>query len=206
MIRAIHNQSILTSDSRRPSRAAFTLAEVILSTSIMALLMVAAATAMKVSMQGYDENDKVTRAMQGARATLERLTRQIRTAEAANFTQTSEPGTYQGQQVTMDVTTLVITGPNDGSYLEQVRYVHRIPQGSTAGGKLYYYYQAQGQGLTTPTLAMLGEEEDVEVESFDVTTVTEGSATANTKVQFTLNVGGRQFKFSSAVALRGNEY
>ena len=206
MIRAIHNRNILTPNSNRPDRRAFTLAEVILSTSIMAILMVAAATAMKVSMQGYDENDKVTRAMQGARATLERLTRQIRTAKAANFTQTSELGSYQGQQVTMDVTTLVITGPNDSSNLEQVQYVHRIPQGSTVGGKLYYYYQEQGQGLTTPTLAMLGEEEDVEVESFDITTVTEGSATANTKVQFTLNVGGRQFEFSSAVALRGNEY
>ena len=206
MIHTTHNLDTLTPNSSRHGRGAFTLCEVILSISIMALLMAAAATAMRVTMQGYDENDKVTRAMQGARATLERLTRQLRTAEAADFTQTSEPGTYQGQQVTMDVTTLVITGPKDGSNLEQVQYVHRIPMGSTSGGKLYYYYQAQGQGLTTPTLAMLGEEEDVEVESFDVTTVTAGSATTNTKVQFTLNVGGRQFDFSSAVALRGNEY
>jgi len=203
MIRAIHNRNTLTPDS---SRRAFTLSEVILSLAIMAVLMVAAGTAMKVSMQGYDENDKVTRAMQGARATLERLTRQLRTAEAVDFTQTSESGTYQGQPVTMDVTTLVITAPRDNNYLEQVQYVHRIPMGSSVGGKLYYYYQEQGQGLTTPTLAMLGEEEDVEVESFDVTTVSEGAATANTKVQFTLNVGGRQFDFSSAVALRGNEY
>jgi|GEM_PF-5584653 len=202
MILEIHNRNTLKPHNRR----AFTLAEVILSLAIMAVLMVAAATAMKVSMQGYDENDKVTRAMQGARATLERLTRQIRTAEAADFTQTSEPGTHQGQPVTMDVTTLVITGPRDGSNLQQVRYVHRIPMGGSSGGKLYYYYQEQGQGLTEPTLAMLGEEEDVDVESFDVTTVSEGSVTANTKVQFTLNVGGRQFDFSSAVALRGNEY
>jgi type II secretory pathway component PulJ len=202
MIRAIHSRNTLAPGSR----GAFTLAEVMLSLSITAVLMVAAATAMKVSMQGYDENDKVTRAMQGARSTLERLTRQIRTAESAAFTQTSEPGIYEGQQVTMDVTTLVITSPNDSSYLQQVQYVHRIPMGSTLGGKLYYYYQEQGQGLTTPTLAMLGEEEDVEVESFDVTTVSEGSATANTKVQFTLNVGGRQFDFSSAVALRGTQY
>jgi prepilin-type N-terminal cleavage/methylation domain-containing protein len=206
MICVIHNRNTLTPNSNRPGRRAFTLAEVMLSLSIMAVLMVAAATAMKVSMQGYDENDKITRAMQGARATLERLTRQLRTAEDTNFTQTSEPGTYQGQSVTMDVTTLVITSPKDNSYLQQVQYVHRIPMGSTSGGKLYYYYQEQGQGLTTPALAMLGEEEDVEVESFDVTTVSQGASTANTKVQFTLNVGGRQFDFSSAVALRGNEY
>ena len=206
MIPAIHNRDTLTQVGDRPGQGAFTLAEVILSLSIMAVLMVAAATAMKVSLQGYDENDKITRAMQGARATLERLTRQLRTAETADFTQTTEPGTYEGQQVTMDVTTLVITGPKDGSNLVQAQYVHRIPMGSTVGGKLYYYYQEQGQALTAPVLAMLGEEEDVNVESFDVTTVSEGAATANTRVQFSLNVGSRQFDFSSAVALRSNEY
>ena len=206
MIPAIHNRNTLTPGGNRSRRCAFTLTEVLLSLSIMAVLMVAAATAMKVSMQGYDENDKITRAMQGARATLERLTRQLRTAASANFTQTTESGMYEGQQVTLDVTTLVITGPRDGSNLVQVRYVHRIPMGSTVGGKLYYYYQEQGQELTTSTLAMLGEEEDVNVESFDVTTVSEGMVTANTKVRFMLNVGDRQFDFSSAVALRGNEY
>ena len=206
MIHTTHNLDTLTPNSSRHGRRAFTLCEVILSISIMALLMAAAATAMRVTMQGYDENDKVTRAMQGARATLQRLTRQLRTAETADFTQTSEGGTYQGEPVTMDVTTLVITGPKDSSNMEQIQYVHRIPQGSASGGKLYYYYQEQGQGLTTPALAMLGEEEDVDVASFDVTTVSDGATTVNTKVQFRLNVGGRQFDFSSAVALRGNQY
>lgn len=197
---------ITTPNTARTNRRAFTLAEVILSTAIMAVLMVAAATAMKVSLQGYDENDKVTRAMQGARSTLERITRQIRTAGEAEFSQTSETGDYDGQQVTMTVTTLVITAPKDGSNLEQVKYVHKIPTGSSSGGKLYYYYQDQGQALTVPTLAMLGEEDDVEVESFDVTTVSEGTETASAKVQFTLNVGGREFDFSSAVALRGSGF
>jgi len=206
MIPAIHHRPTLITGRNRSRRRAFTLTEVMLSLSIMAVLMVAAATAMKVAMQGYDENDKVTRAMQGARSTLERLSRQLRTAESTSFTQTSESGMYEGQQVTLNVTTLIITGPNDGSNLDQVQYVHRIPMGSTVGGKLYYNYQEQGQDLTTATLAMLGEEEDVEVESFDITTVNRGTVTANTKVQFTLNVGGRQFAFSSAVALRGNEY
>ena len=201
-----HNRNTLTPEGGRSARRAFTLPEVMLSLSITAVLMVAAATAMKVSMQGHEENDKTTRAMQGARATLERLTRQLRTAADANFTQTSESGMHQGQQVTMDVTTLVITAPRDGSNLERVQYVHRIPAGGASGGKLYYNYQEQGQELTTPTLAMLGEEEDVDVESFNITTVSEGAETANAKVQFTLNVGGRQFGFSSAVALRGNKY
>ncbi|MCP4379304.1 MAG: type II secretion system protein [bacterium] len=206
MTPTIHNQNIPDSKKHCPARSAFTLVEAMLSLSIMAILMLAAATAMKVSVQGHEENDKVTRAMQGARSTLERLSRQIRTAESASFTRTTASGTYEGQSVTMNVTTLVITGPQDGSDLEQVQYVHMIPMGSTVGGKLYYNYQPQGQSLTSPTLAMLGEEDDIEVESFDITTLSEGLVTANTKVQFTLNVGGRQFDFSTAVALRGNEY
>ena len=206
MIPAIHNPKNLAQGGRRPSRRAFTLAEVILATSIMALLMVAAATAMKVSLQGYDENDKVTRAMQGARATIERLTRQLRTADAVSFTQTTEPGTYDGQTVTMDVTTLVITNPKDGNNLEQVKYIHRIPTGGAGGGKLYYDYQEQGQALTTPTMAMLGEEEDVNVESFDIKSVADGPLKTNAKVQFRLNVGGRQFDFFFFFSLRGYEY
>jgi prepilin-type N-terminal cleavage/methylation domain-containing protein len=193
-------------NNRCPRRNAFTLPEVILSTAIMAILMVAAATAMKVSLQGYDENNKVTRAMQGARATIERLTRQLRTASNASFTQTTEPGTLDGQAVTMDVTTLVITSPKDGSNLQQVQYVHRIPEGSSTGGKLYYNYQEQSQTLTTPTMPMLGQEDDVSVDSFDIKTVTDGSLTASAKVLFRLNVGGRTFDFSSGVALRGYEY
>ena len=74
--------------------------------------MVAAAAAMRTSLQGHDENEKITRAMQGARATLQRLTRQLRTAKSVSFTQSTESGTYDGQSVTMDVTTLSIDSEN----------------------------------------------------------------------------------------------
>jgi len=187
-------------------RRAFTVSEVLLSMSIIAMLMVAAATAMKVSLDGHNENDKVTRAMQGARGTLARLTRQLRTAADVSFSESTESGTYGGQTVTMDVTTLTITSPNDGDGLDLVKYVHRIPVGGSVGGRLYYEHQKSGQALVAPDMAMLGEEEDVEVESFDVQTVTAGADTASAKVTFVLSVGGRQFDFSSAIALRGYEY
>jgi prepilin-type N-terminal cleavage/methylation domain-containing protein len=206
MKRTIQNNDNTAPNNRHPRRTAFTLPEVILSTAIMAILMVAAATAMKVSLQGYDENDKVSRAMQGARATIERLTRQLRTASNASFTETTETETLDGQTLTMNVTTLVITSPKDGSDLEQVQYVHRIPVGSTTLGKLYYYYKKPGESLTAPTMALLGEEDDVSVDSFDVKTLAVGSLTKSAKVLFGLNVGGREFDFSSGVALRGYEY
>jgi len=189
-----------------PRQHGFTLVEVILSSLIMAVLMVAVGAAVMTATTGYSENEKVSRAMQGARATLERITRQLRTAESAGFTQTTEPGTFGGLPVTMDVTTLTITAPKDGSELEEVRYVHRAPQGGDSGGKLYYYYRESGQALTTSTLAMLGEEDDLDVEGFDVTIVTQDSTVQNAKVQFTLNVGGREFEFASAVVLRGAGY
>jgi len=185
---------------------AFTVSEVLLSLSIVAILMVAATAAMRTSLQGHDENEKITRAMQGARATLQRLTRQLRTAKSVSFSQSTESGTYDGQSVTMDVTTLSIDSPNDGSGLEEVKYVHRIPLGGTVGGKLYYQQKAAGGTMTDPTMAMLVEEDDLEVESFNIKTVTSGTDTASAKVQFVLNVGGRQFDFSSAVVLRGYEY
>jgi prepilin-type N-terminal cleavage/methylation domain-containing protein len=201
-----HNQTNMAPGGKTRQRRAFTLAEVILSTSIMAVLMVAAATAMKVSLQGYDENDKVTRGMQSARATIERLTRQLRTASNVSFTQTTELGIHDGQEVTMDVVTLVITDPKDGSDLDQVQYIHRIPMGSATWGKLYYNYQKQGEALTVPTMAMLGQDDDVSVDFFSVQTLIDGSQTASAKIQFTLNVGGREFDFASGVALRGYEY
>jgi len=193
---------------RKPNRrgAGFTLVEVVLSSLIMALLMIAVGTAVMTATTGYSENEKVSRAMQGARATLERMTRQLRTAEDVDFVQTTEEGTWGGEPVTMDVTTLTVTAPKDGSQLEETRFVHRIPQASPTGGKLYYYYQEPGQGLTTSTLAMLGEEDDVDVESFDVTIVTEDASARSAKVQFSLNVGGRTFQFAAGVALRGGEY
>jgi len=187
-------------------RRGFTLVEVILSSLIMALLMIAVGAAVMTATTGFGENEKTSRAMQGARATLERITRQLRTAEDADFSQTTEQGTWGGEPVTMDVTTLTITAPRDGSQLEEVRYVHRIPHASLSGGKLYYYYKKPGQELTTSTLAMLGEEDDVDEESFDVTIVTEGSVAQSAKVQFTLDVGGRTFQFAAGVALRGEAY
>ncbi|MBT3199162.1 MAG: prepilin-type N-terminal cleavage/methylation domain-containing protein [Phycisphaerales bacterium] len=206
MTRTIDKQNRVVSYRKRSGRQAFTLTEVILATSIMAILMVAGATAVKVSLDGFSENDKVTRAMQSARSTIERLSRQLRTADNVSFTQSSEPGTYNGQSVTMDVTTLVITNPRDGSGLQQVQYIHRTPMGSDSLGKLYYNYQETGQGLTTPTMAMLGEDDDVQINAFSVTTVADGASVVRAKVQFTLNVGGREFDFASGVAMRGYEY
>ncbi|MDP7163467.1 MAG: type II secretion system protein [Phycisphaerae bacterium] len=179
----------------------FTLVEVVMAIAIMAFLMTAVGLAVRASVDGYSENEKVARAMQGAQVVLERMTRQLRTAQEVDFTQTVE----QEQGTNVDVTTLIITAPWDGSGLAQVRYVHRLLAGQT-NGKLYYHYQKQGEELVTPSKALLGQEQDLEVNSFDITLITEGDQAKNAKVEMGLTVCRRTFGFSAAVAIRRWQY
>ena len=93
----------------KPKVRRVTLVEVILTMTILALLMAAVGVAVQASIGGFTENEKVARAMQAARCVLDRMARQVRTAEGVDFTQTVE-GQY-------NVTTLIVTSPRDGSGL-----------------------------------------------------------------------------------------
>lgn len=175
----------------------FTLVEVILTLTILALLMAAVGVAVRASIGGFTENEKVARAMQAARSVLDRAARQLRTAEGVDFTQTVE-GQY-------DVTTLIVTSPRNGSELAEVRYVYKRPQGGE-NGKLYYHYQKEGGQLQTPDLAMLGEEDDLAVAFFDVTLIIEDSQTRSAKIELGLTVADRALTSSVTTALRGWDY
>ena len=165
--------------------------------TILALLMAAVGVAVQASIGGFTENEKVARAMQAARCVLDRMARQVRTAEGVDFTQTVE-GQY-------NVTTLIVTSPRDGSGLAEVRYVHKKPQGGE-NGKLYYHYQKEGGQLQTPGLAMLGEEDDLAVASFDITLDPEDPPTRSAKVELGLTVADRAFTSSVTTALRAWDY
>lgn len=168
-----------------------------LSITIVALLMVAVGAATKSSVQGFTENEKIARAEQAARAILRRMTRQLRTAGQADFTQSVQSG--------YNVTTLTITDPQDGSNLVEIRYVWQTPVGTT-DGKLYYQYQQEGGTLQTPDLAMLGEESDLSVTSFDLTLIVEESNPKSCKVELGLAVGDHTLSTSAAVTLRNWKY
>ena len=175
----------------------FTLVEVMLTLTILALLMAAVGVAVRASIGGFTENEKLARAMQAARSVLDRVARQLRTAQGIDFTQTVD-GQY-------DVTTLIVSSPRDGGGLAEVRYVYKKPQGGE-NGKLYYQYQKEGEQLQTPESAMLGEEDDLAVTSFDITLITEDSRTRSAKVELRLTVADRALTSSVTTAVRGWGY
>lgn len=63
-----------------PVRSAFTLMEVLISMTILAVLMTAVAVAFDASMKNYKDNEALAKQINGARAALFRITNDIRTA------------------------------------------------------------------------------------------------------------------------------
>jgi prepilin-type N-terminal cleavage/methylation domain-containing protein len=74
---------------KRAGRKAFTLVEVLASIAILAMLAAAVAVAMEASINSYQENQDISKAMNTARQALLRMITQIRTAQAVNTTDPS---------------------------------------------------------------------------------------------------------------------
>lgn len=71
---------------RRQTKPGFTVAEMLLALVVSAMLLTAIATAMHASLLSYKENEQIAAATQTARAVLNRMTRDIRTARAVSHT------------------------------------------------------------------------------------------------------------------------
>ncbi|HOM61618.1 MAG TPA: prepilin-type N-terminal cleavage/methylation domain-containing protein [Anaerohalosphaeraceae bacterium] len=69
--------------NRCQSRWGFTLAEVLISMAILAVLLTAVAAAFDASMKNYKDNEAISKTMNAARAALLRITNDIRTARGA---------------------------------------------------------------------------------------------------------------------------
>ncbi len=69
---------------KRTYRKGFTLVEVLISVAILAMLAAAVAVAMEASINSYQENEDISKAMNTARQALFRMISQIRTAQAVN--------------------------------------------------------------------------------------------------------------------------
>ena len=70
------------------AHGAFTLVEMLLAVSILALLMLSVGAAMKGSLASHDENDKVATATQLGRVILSRMMREVRTCATLDSTST----------------------------------------------------------------------------------------------------------------------
>jgi prepilin-type N-terminal cleavage/methylation domain-containing protein len=90
--------------NRCQSRWGFTLAEVLISMAILAVLLTAVAAAFDASMKNYKDNEAISKTMNAARAALLRITNDIRTAHGvvvnAEHTECEIDTTRDGEAVT----------------------------------------------------------------------------------------------------------
>lgn len=81
---ALSRVEATTYDIRHPSKAAFTLVELLIALAIMAILLTAVAVAFNASVINYTENERIYKAINNARQAMFRITSQLRTATAAD--------------------------------------------------------------------------------------------------------------------------
>jgi len=105
---------------------AFTLVELLLGLAITAILLVAVAAALNASAVNYKANEDIFKAMNDARQALTRMTNQLRTANAVDFstpanhqcsffTATNEDITYEFRSA--DNKLYLITNANSNEYV-----------------------------------------------------------------------------------------
>lgn len=169
----------------RPHRtdAGFTLVEVLLAITLVALLLLSVGVALQASFDSYQTNDKISAATQAARSTLGRMTREIRNAEA----------------VDANSTTITILPPSEGDWPDRIQY-------ELSSGTLYYRRKV---GETETQHVLLGGSDDVSVTSFQVDhqmgVDSQGTPCVKTiSVKLCLNVDGQSHTVSASVSPRRN--
>ena len=113
---------------------AFTLGEILLALTITAMLMAALATAMQASLHSYKENEELSTVTQTARSILNRMSREVRTAEAISFS----------------AGLLTVLPPDDGSGITQIEY-------EQVGDELIYRITKNGTEATQALIATTDE-------------------------------------------------
>jgi len=73
-----------TSNIRHTTKTAFTLVELLIALAITAILLTAIAVAFNASVINYTENEKIYKAINGARQAMFRITSQLRTADTVS--------------------------------------------------------------------------------------------------------------------------
>lgn len=131
---------------RSPVRRAFTIAEVLISLTILALLISSMAVAFQASLRNCEENERLAAATQTARSLMNRITAHVRAAQAVELWGPSDE--------------LVILCPEDGSGDErQVRYYGDYDSHTLRR-------ELKVNGVATEDVPLLGDTEDFEFSSF----------------------------------------
>jgi prepilin-type N-terminal cleavage/methylation domain-containing protein len=166
-----------TYDIRHTIMPAFTLVELLIALAITAMLLAAVAVAFNASVINYTENEKIYKAINGARQALFRITSQLRTATAV------DPNAAANE------CTLITADGEDMTY----RY------DSTAKT----LYLVTNGDLTDPDYKLC---ENVKTVTFTKDIVVEGAVTKVRSVQIAMTVtaGGTEDRLSAAAVIRRN--
>lgn len=167
---------------RRQTKPGFTVAEMLLALAVSAMLLTAIATAMHASLLSYKENEQIAAATQTARAVLNRMTRDIRTARAVSHTG--------------DL--LRIIPPEDGGIAE-IQY-------ERDGSEMIYRVTKNGTQTTYPLVA---DTDDVTISSFSIAEETgldsEGlSYIKSLSMRITFEIEGKSFSHVATARPRRN--
>lgn len=161
---------------------AFTLVELLVSVAIGAMLLTSLAAAFNASLLSYDENGKIAQATQTARAVLDRIADEVRTADAVQC--------YEHE--------VQIIPPENAQGLTLIRYAS---SGLTV-------QCSRTVGATTTTSSLLGGG-DVSVTDFSVqwvmgTDANGVSCTRSVTVHLGLSAGGRAMGATRSASPRRN--
>jgi prepilin-type N-terminal cleavage/methylation domain-containing protein len=172
--------------SRSRKSQGFSLAEMLLALTIIAMLMASIATAFHAASRSYDANSQVSRATHTARSVLTRMMREVRTCSTLTSVSTSE------------YTQLTITPAVDGSGLTKIVYVLQ-------GNTLHCIRTVSG---VDQDITVIGGEQGVSVQS--MTFVRETDAVDPSKVlgltaTLGISVDGHVLDVTSTAALRKNQ-
>lgn len=170
--------------SGRARKSGFTIAEMLMALTILAMLLSAVAIAMHASLQNYDENTKIAQLTQTARVVLNRMMSEIRTTDAVDSA---------SQRVT------IIPPQPDPGNLTEIEY-------ELDDGVLYCRRTVNGTRTSEPLIA---SDDDVQVAGFTVTRETgidgdEVEYTKSVTVQLDLQSGDNTFSVTASAYPRRN--
>lgn len=166
-----------------PDRRGFTLMEMLMAVTIMAMLMTAIGAAVDGTLGSYSENDKIASATQLGRMILGRMMREIRTCADLDSTGTILDITPQASAVVTDPT--------------------RIVYGLVNG---VLYRSTTVQGVET-VQELLGGADGTSVETFNVLREDDGYGDpVSVTVRLDVGMKGRTFALTTSATIRGGQF
>ena len=162
---------------------AFTVVEILVALSISAVLLTAIAVAMHAALYSYEQNEESAAATHTARTILDRMSRDIRTAQAVDYS----------------AGVITIIPPDDGSGISEVEY-------EQVGSELIYRVTKDG---TQSSHELISSADEFSVGSFTISEQTgqdwQGyDCIKSLSLELEVDIGGKSFTFAATASPRRN--